>query len=88
MQTYRLPLGLEHTRHKGEALFPEREPFETLEEIRREIGPYAFGSQYQQDPVPPDGATIRWEWFGIYGERPVAERAAARGPKLGHRAFT
>jgi predicted phage terminase large subunit-like protein len=68
--TYRLPMGLEYTRHKGEALFPEKEPLETLEEIRREIGPYAFGSQYQQNRVPPDGATIRWEWFGVYDERP------------------
>jgi hypothetical protein len=40
--TYRLPLGLEHTRHKGEALFPEREPLKTLEEIRREIRPLRF----------------------------------------------
>jgi len=69
-ETHHLPMGLTHTRRKGEALFPERESLETLEEIRREIGPYAFGAQYQQNPVPPDGATIRWEWFGIYDEQP------------------
>ena len=63
-------MGFSAHTHKSEALFPEREPLETLEEIRREIGPYAFGSQYQQNPVPPDGATIRWEWFGVYDERP------------------
>ena len=65
-----LPAGLIYRRRKGEALFPEREPLETLEEIRREIGPRAFGAQYQQDPVPLDGATIRWEWFGVYETPP------------------
>jgi predicted phage terminase large subunit-like protein len=63
-------MGLTHMRRKGEALFPEKESLETLEEIRREIGPYAFGAQFQQEPVPPDGATIRWEWFGVYEELP------------------
>ena len=69
-EVHRLPMGLTHRRRKGEALFPEREPLETLEEIRREIGPRSFGAQYQQDPVPPDGATIKWEWFGVYGTPP------------------
>lgn len=69
-EVHRLPMGLTHRRHTGEALFPEREPLETLEEIRREIGPRAFGAQYQQDPVPLDGATIRWEWFGVYETPP------------------
>jgi predicted phage terminase large subunit-like protein len=70
-EIHRLPMGLTHTRWKGEALFPERESLATLEEIRREIGPYAFGAQYQQNPVPPDGATIRWEWFGDYEDPPA-----------------
>jgi predicted phage terminase large subunit-like protein len=69
-ETHDLPMGLTHTRRKGEALFPEKEPLETLDEIRREIGSYAFGAQYQQNPVPPDGARIRWEWFGVYDEQP------------------
>lgn len=70
-EIHRLPMGLTYTRRKGEALFPERESLETLEEIRREIGPYAFGAQYQQNPVPPDGATIRWEWFADYEDPPA-----------------
>jgi predicted phage terminase large subunit-like protein len=57
-------------RRKGEALFPQREPLETLEEIRREIGAFAFSAQYQQDPVPPEGNRLRWDWFGTYDERP------------------
>jgi predicted phage terminase large subunit-like protein len=57
-------------RWKGEPLFPQREPLETLEEIRREIGAFAFSAQYQQDPVPPEGNRLRWEWFGTYDRRP------------------
>ena len=69
-ETFELTLGRKHLRQKDEALFPEREPLETLEKIRTEIGSYAFSSQYQQNPVPPDGNRVRWEWFGTYDERP------------------
>ena len=29
-----------------------------------------FSAQYQQNPVPPDGNRLRWDWFQIYEERP------------------
>jgi hypothetical protein len=38
------------TRHRGEALHPEREPLDTLDRIRRTIGEYHFAGQYQQSP--------------------------------------
>lgn len=44
-ETHLLLRGLTHRRRKGEALFPERESLEILEEIRHEIGPYAFGER-------------------------------------------
>ena len=69
-EVFEIDLGLPHTRRKGEALFPAREPLETLEQTRREIGSFAFSAQYQQNPVPPEGNRIRWEWFGTYDERP------------------
>jgi hypothetical protein len=59
-----------YRRLKGEALFPRCEPLATLDEIRRDIGSAAFSAQYQQNPVPPDGNRLRWEWFGTYDERP------------------
>src|SRR5262249_21238862 len=62
--------GRIYRRRKGEPLFPEREPITTLEEIRKEIGSAVFSAQYQQNPVPPDGNRLRWEWFGTYDERP------------------
>jgi predicted phage terminase large subunit-like protein len=62
--------GRTYRRRKGEALFPQREPRATLEEIRKEIGSAVFSAQYQQNPVPPDGNRLRWECFGTYDERP------------------
>ena len=45
-------------RRRGEALQPDREPLETLEPIRRTIGPYNFAGQYQQSPAPLGGGQI------------------------------
>jgi predicted phage terminase large subunit-like protein len=60
--------GLVKSRRKGEPLCPEREPITTLEQVRVEMGSAAFSAQYQQDPTPPGGNRIRWEWFGTYDE--------------------
>lgn len=63
-----IPIGFgqEQRRSKDEALCPEREPLETLKQIRLEMGAATFSAQHQQDPVPPGGNRIRWEWFGSY----------------------
>ncbi len=58
--------GRSRSRLRGEALCPEREPLDTLERMRREMGAIAFSAQYQQDPTPPGGNRLRWEWFGTY----------------------
>jgi len=60
-------------RHRGEALCPEREPLATLDELRIQMGASTFSAQYQQDPTPPGGNRVRWEWFGTYEGQP--ERA-------------
>lgn len=67
-----IPLAFNRTkvRHKGEALCPEREPVETLERLRIEMGAAAFSAQYLQDPTPPGGNRLRWEWFGTYEGEP------------------
>ena len=62
--------GAVHRRRKDDLLWPEREPSEVLERIRRDMGSGPFSAQYQQNPVPPDGNRIRWEWFKTYDERP------------------
>src|ERR1700732_5142381 len=39
-------------RGQGKALHPEREPLDTLDQIRHTIGEYNFAGQYQQSPCP------------------------------------
>lgn len=63
-----LGFGQVHRRAKDEALCPEREPVSVLERLRVEMGAPAFSAQYQQDPTPPGGNRVRWEWFGSYEE--------------------
>lgn len=63
-----IPIGFGkvHHRRKDDVLCPEREPREILDQIRLDMGHYAFAAQYGQDPTPPGGNRIRWEWFGQY----------------------
>ncbi len=74
-QVYEIGAERTHRRRAGEALHPEREPLETLEIIKANLGSYNFAAQYQQDPVPPGGGMIEWEWFRRYHELPE------RGPR-------
>ena len=55
-------------RQKGDLLDPDRESAETLNEMRREMGPMAFSAQWQQNPTPPGGNIIQWSWFGEYDD--------------------
>jgi predicted phage terminase large subunit-like protein len=63
-----LSFGRRQHRARGEVLWPDREPLEALERLRVEMGTSVFSAQYQQDPTPPGGNRIRWEWFGAYEE--------------------
>ncbi len=53
-------------RRAGEALHPDREPLEVLENMRRTVGEYNFAGQYQQDPAPLGGGMVKAEWFRRY----------------------
>ena len=57
------------TRRQGEALHPEREPLDTLDQIRHTVGEYNFAGQYQQSPAPLGGGMVKKEWFKFYGEK-------------------
>lgn len=59
-----------HRREVGDLLNPGRENHATLDQLRRDLGPVVFSSQYQQDPVTAEGNMIRMEWFGSYDEAP------------------
>jgi predicted phage terminase large subunit-like protein len=65
------PLGIrKYERRAGEALHPERESLQTLQETRRSIEDYIFFSQYQQNPIPLEGALIKREWIQYYEQQP------------------
>ena len=65
-ETFDLPGGRPYRRSRGDVLHQQREPRDTLDRIRREIGPAAFSAQYQQSPTPPGGNLVQWEWFPTY----------------------
>ena len=69
-QTLRISPRMSYVRGPGTALFPEREPLATLEQIKRQIGSDAFSAQYQQMPVPPGGAMIKRDWIRRYHQLP------------------
>ena len=66
--------GRIHHRQPDDALHPEREPLETLTQLRRELGPYVFSAQYQQAPVPAGGTLIQRSWLRRQ-ETPPARRS-------------
>jgi predicted phage terminase large subunit-like protein len=51
-----------HNRLAGDLLHPAREPKSVLDSIRTLFGSYNFAGQYQQRPVPLDGAIINPTW--------------------------
>ncbi len=57
-------------RQPGDLLHPGRESRQTLDAIKATLGTYNFSAQYQQSPVPPGGAMIRWTWFRSYRDLP------------------
>jgi len=60
-------------RRAGEALHPERESLEVLQNIRNTQGEYNFAGQYQQEPAPLGGGMVKLTWFKTYqaGEEPA-----------------
>jgi predicted phage terminase large subunit-like protein len=51
---------------KGDVLWKEKYNLKDLSKVRRKMGPYHFSAQYQNDPVPPDDADFKRQWFKYY----------------------
>jgi predicted phage terminase large subunit-like protein len=51
---------------KGDYIHPEREDAEVEEMLRNQMSPYAFSSQYQQNPIPPGGGEFKMAWVQRY----------------------
>jgi predicted phage terminase large subunit-like protein len=71
-QDEEIPIGNEriHFRRAGDVLHPEREPREVLESLQMQAGPEMFAAQYQQQPIPPGGGTIKRDWVRRYDQLP------------------
>jgi predicted phage terminase large subunit-like protein len=67
-------VGKMHRRRVGDLLDRPGHTRESLERERRNLGPQVFSSQFQQNPVAPEGNLIRLEWFGTYDEPIARER--------------
>lgn len=67
-QATSIPIGPHHRYHRpqGEVLHAARESRVMLTQIRQAMGHAAFAAQYQQQPMPPDGAILSWRWFQTY----------------------
>ena len=63
-----IPIGPDRFHHReiGDLLHPEREPQWVLDDLKRAMGSQRFSAQYQQAPVPPEGALVRKRWLRHY----------------------
>lgn len=55
-----------HERRIGDLLDPVREPLAILDDLKVQMGTAAFCAQYQQAPLPPDGAVVKISWFKTF----------------------
>jgi len=62
-QTIAIGPGRVHQRRCGDVLFPQREPRETLDALRREMGSVVFIPQYQQRTDGAGSDLFQWSWF-------------------------
>ncbi len=72
------PLG----RRLGAALCPERFDEKALEEIKRQLGGYAFSALYQQRPTPAEGGIFKRVWFTRFVDRAPNDLKWKRGYDL------
>jgi len=50
-------------RKPGDVLNPKREPKDVLEQLKKDMGSYAYSGQYQQNPVPTGGGVFKKWWW-------------------------
>jgi predicted phage terminase large subunit-like protein len=65
-----------HFRRIKDVLHPEREPLPILESLRAQLGLDVFSAQYQQSPVPREGAMIKRAWPRRYDRLPERNSSA------------
>ena len=63
-------LSLPAINSKGDALWPEQYDIDTLNSIRRTLGPRDWSALYQQAPAPEEGTYFLREWLKEYDSHP------------------
>lgn len=58
----------------GDLLDPVRFPRNVVDDLKRDMGSYAYAGQYQQRPGPRDGGMFKRQWFRIVGAAPAGCR--------------
>ena len=70
-KAYQIGPSRQYVRKEGEVLHAARESAEVLNQLKRTMGSLSFEAQYQQNPVPSEGAQVKREWLRFYhGEGP------------------
>ena len=71
-QEEKIAIGNERyqVRRVGDLLHAEREPLSVLDSYRAQMGSDVFAAQYQQSPVPREGAMIKRSWPRRYDVPP------------------
>jgi predicted phage terminase large subunit-like protein len=72
-RTEDIPIGEQrfYRRQEGEALHAERESLDDLKRQRAQMGADYWAAQYQQEPIPPDGALIKRQKIRRYERVPM-----------------
>ncbi len=89
--------GLIYHRKTGEALHPERESLQVLENLKKQMGSFLFAAQYQQDPMTPEGDLFHSKYIKHVDTLPVnasygywclaIDCAVSQGPSADYTAF-
>ena len=67
-------------RQPGEALWPDRFPVAVLEQTKHAMGSRLFSAEYQQRPVPVEGALFKRDWLRRW--RPVSNEGYEIGGRV------
>ncbi|MBR1605614.1 MAG: phage terminase large subunit [Alphaproteobacteria bacterium] len=60
-----------YIRKKGELLNPERENLDTISDIKKTMGDFAFEAQYQQNPLPKGNGWLSQNKISFYSTLPI-----------------
>ena len=72
-------IGKDEIYHRptGQVLQPNRDSLDAVQELKRQVGSRIWAAQYDQNPTPPEGNTVKAAWLARYDFVP-AERKFRR----------